>query len=636
MVLNTVTVVGAVTPALISTLIFHFISRKSKAGKPTSHLSYDEGLALVRKFLAYASQNTVEDVQRFTTQKIPHSIWAKVDPIIIPDHNLALAAGLIQNQLGENGIDMVGGKNWWQWRIPGSNLSAEWFEMYNLYKKRKEGKYNRNRIMFYVHGGAYYFGSVDEHRYQIQRHAQKLEARVFAPKYRLAPQFPFPCGLYDCLAAYMYLISVQDPNTIVMAGDSAGGGMILSMMIIMRDQGIPLPAGAILISPWVDLTHSFPSVAIQSPLDYLLPCGFHHKPSEAWPPPTPFHSPNNVQTAESIEGIKLKRNLERISLNKKKSKHNSYESDLSTKSKPTDDDVNEEQITMVSPATSATRRPGNDFSIILKEERVNVLDQIHMYTPNHMLMNPLVSPVMQPSLGGLPPLLVLTGGAELLRDEQIYLAHKAANPKRYPPGDHVLDESGRAKISHWGPTFVQLQVWEDFCHVAPLLSFTPPAKHMYRSMAQFGSWALSRAQELKTSEERNKKFTSYDENMLPNSNEGHTSSDGKAGDTFPPFQDHMIRQKIDFRGNITNLKPESELAACNMDPSEIGVAKEGPLLSWFKAKQEWDIKFASVKLRVQRERANKVPTGYRAYEDGEDPPPSALVRRWMMKIPKKL
>lgn len=61
--------------------------------------------------------------------------------------------------------------------------------------------------------------------------------------------------------------------------------MVVSVLCILRDQGLPLPAGAILISPWVDLTHSFPSVSGLAPLDYIPQSGFHHKPSKAWPPP---------------------------------------------------------------------------------------------------------------------------------------------------------------------------------------------------------------------------------------------------------------------------------------------------------------------------------------------------------------
>src|ERR1700749_3146217 len=57
------------------------------------------------------------------------------------------------------------------------------------------------------------------------------------------------------------------------------------MLLTIRARGIPLPAGAILISPWVDLTHSFPSVAGDNPLDFIPPYGFHHRPSLSWPPP---------------------------------------------------------------------------------------------------------------------------------------------------------------------------------------------------------------------------------------------------------------------------------------------------------------------------------------------------------------
>src|SRR3569833_307249 len=117
-----------------------------------------------------------------------------------------------------------------------------------------------------------------------------------------------------------------------------------------------------------------------------------------------------------------------------------------------------------------------------------------MYTTNELLSHPLVSPVMAPTLGGLPPLLIMTGGGEVLRDEQIYLAHKCANPSKNLPSDAILDDKARASIEQFKPTDVQLQVWDDLCHVAPTLSFTRPAKYMYRSIAQFGAWALARAQ----------------------------------------------------------------------------------------------------------------------------------------------
>jgi acetyl esterase/lipase len=85
------------------------------------------------------------------------------------------------------------------------------------------------------------------------------------------------------LAVYLHLLDEKhDPNTIILAGDSAGGGMVLSMLVTLRDQGIPLPAGAILISPWADLTHSFPSLGGDGKMDYIPAHGFVHKPSMSW------------------------------------------------------------------------------------------------------------------------------------------------------------------------------------------------------------------------------------------------------------------------------------------------------------------------------------------------------------------
>ncbi len=119
-----------------------------------------------------------------------------------------------------------------------------------------------------------------------------------------------------------------------------------------------------------------------------------------------------------------------------------------------------------------------------------------MYTTNELLSHPLVSPIMQPTLGGLPPLLIMVGGGEILRDEQIYLAHKCAHPSAYLPAESLMDDKGRAQLEAYKPTDVQLQIWEDLCHVAPTLSFTRPAKYMFRSVAQFGAWALARAQRI--------------------------------------------------------------------------------------------------------------------------------------------
>ena len=104
----------------------------------------------------------------------------RVEKVTIDPASLTRALLYISNQLGPTGLAQIGGGSWWEWRKPEDFLRAEWIEMKEDYKKRKAGVQQGNRIMLYVHGGAYYFGSVDAHQFQMQRHARKLKARVIA------------------------------------------------------------------------------------------------------------------------------------------------------------------------------------------------------------------------------------------------------------------------------------------------------------------------------------------------------------------------------------------------------------------------------------------------------------------------
>lgn len=111
------------------------------------------------------------------------------------------------------------------------------------------------QIIFYVHGGGYVVCSPRTHRPLTSRLALALNAKTYVPHYRLAPEHPFPGGLDDVLAAYKGLLATgADPARIVIMGDSAGGGLALALTLSVRDQGLPLPARLVLISPWVDLT----------------------------------------------------------------------------------------------------------------------------------------------------------------------------------------------------------------------------------------------------------------------------------------------------------------------------------------------------------------------------------------------
>ncbi|KAM3079633.1 hypothetical protein ACMFMG_006045 [Clarireedia jacksonii] len=442
--------------------------------------------------------------------------------------------------------------------------------------------------------------------------------------------------MLDCLAAYLYLLTVQDPTTIVLAGDSAGGGMVLSMLVIMRDRGIPLPAGAILISPWVDLTHSFPSVAEDNPLDYIPPYGFLQRPSPAWPPP----NADDLRAINEglIKDLTKKDHGILAHRNDREAAQGFHVDDHPPPDVQNDNAANGINHDSSIPKTNTVPGSGRELSIMVDGKLIQIKDQIQMYTTNDLISHPLVSPALQPSLGGLPPLLILTGGGEMLRDEQIYVAHKAANPSQYPPGDAYLNEAKRAEIEKWKPTDVQLQVWDDLCHVAPTLSFTRPAKYMYRSIAQFGAWALAKAQ--KTEIEI---LDDDDVSVISRSSESGEDSEkkketlgsiaeiGKAGDPLPAFKSHMIRQRVNRHGAIFPLAPASELRACKIAPEDVGVIKEGPVRKWMAAKTHWDTKYAKEKRQVQKRRAKEMAKGYQKF-DGEIPPPSALAGRRLLDV----
>ncbi|TGO65967.1 hypothetical protein BOTNAR_0071g00040 [Botryotinia narcissicola] len=649
--LSTLSVGTAVAPVVFQTFVAHYLGDRSlKKQKPTAHISYDEGLHLIRKFLLYASQHTVEDIQAFTSQWVPHPPYVSVRETTIAEKHIHEAEKYLSIQLEkQGGIGIIGGHQWWKWRRPGSELKSETIEMKADLDERNQKGEDPKRVMLYVHGGAYFFGSTDEHRYQMQRHARKLKAVVVAPRYRLAPQFPFPCGLNDCLAVYLSLLDDLQPSSIIFAGDSAGGGMVLSMLVILRDNGLPLPAGAILISPWVDLTHSFPSVAADNPLDYIPPHGFHHRPSPAWPPPN-ADDLADIKRGLSNSASKRERKAT-ISKQSEKDAVRGFTSDAvpsleaHNNAAATEPSSNKHE----GPLASSIPKPGYDLSVMIDGKLVVIKDQIQMYTTNQLLAHPLVSPVLQTSLGGLPPLLVLTGGGEMLRDEQIYVAHKAANPVRYAPGDAFCDPQSRLEAwDKWAPTDVQLQVWDDLCHVPPTLSFTRPAKHMYRSIAQFGAWALAKAQqtgiEILDDDDISVISKSSDsgedaQKEKPESTEGIAGSIGtigKAGDPLPPFIDHMIRQRVDRHGNIFPLDPADKLPACNMSPSDVGVVKPEPVKKWMAVKTKFDVKYAKDKRKIQKNRAKEIAKGYEQFLDlqqvPEMPPPSALAGRRMVGV----
>lgn len=132
-------------------------------------------------------------------------------------------------------------------------------------------KADDQRVVLYLHGGGYVSGSPATHLAITAQLAREAGARLFALDYRLAPEHPFPAALEDAWAAYWWLLTEQHvaPSQIVVAGDSAGGGLTLALLLALRDAGMPLPAGAVGLSPWLDLTLSGATLTTNAGTDYL-------------------------------------------------------------------------------------------------------------------------------------------------------------------------------------------------------------------------------------------------------------------------------------------------------------------------------------------------------------------------------
>ena len=127
-------------------------------------------------------------------------------------------------------------------------LAAEWLRPANAADER---------LLLYLHGGGYVMGCCATHRQLVSYIAAAAGVRALLPEYRLAPEHPFPAAIEDAVSLYRGLLrDGHAPQDIVIAGDSAGGGLSMATLLELRDAGDPLPAAACLLSPWLDLTGS--------------------------------------------------------------------------------------------------------------------------------------------------------------------------------------------------------------------------------------------------------------------------------------------------------------------------------------------------------------------------------------------
>ncbi|KAE9410143.1 alpha/beta-hydrolase [Gymnopus androsaceus JB14] len=704
-----------ITPVVIETFFKHGKRRAQKfkdsieEEEARDDILFDEAFNIVKAFIELGIRNTIESLQSFTNTHVAAPYWAAVAPIRIPLSVCNDAADILIEWFGPEELKhVVGGERWWQVRgLDG--LDAEWITEKEYLSDSQVTVENLPQqdqtilqmeyletVMLYVHGGGFSWGSINTHRYQLIRYARKIRGRVFAVNYRKAPQYPWPCPLHDVLTAYLYLIrpppgarhKAVPPSKIVFAGDSAGGNLCLTTLTVLRDLGIPMPSGAILISPWVDLTHSFASVMTNTETDIIPAHGFLAKPSTLWPvdlippeggrvgpthsspPPDPGHADTLLPTQERIQKDQAEDNVDPIVQSQesmleqdKGSSPSTLTSQASGKSKA----VDAEESTEATP-----KQPADDHDIDLWEPKppkvlmedpdavpLELRSQIQQYATTEQLTHPLVSPIVQGSLGGLPPLYIIAGDGEVLRDEIIHLAHRAAHPAEYPARSGVLRDGNRQKANaakFTTPTKVHLQVFDSMCHVLTVFSFTQSAKFAYRSIAEFTKHIVnnetgepfpelqrppSRASVDSEALDEHKKKRPFFKRLtnktppsealrhqstgvrlynqeaavvadqlrtLAQEESSSQSSNVLQGDRLETSNDRkdgafiMIRERVDIHGVTRDMEPREELPCLQISPSQIGLIKEAPAVRWNKGQEQWDRVFAKEAQRVLKRR----------------------------------
>jgi len=152
------------------------------------------------------------------------------------------------------------------------------------------------RVILYLHGGGYTTGSLKSHRHLVAQAGREARARTMALDYRLAPEHPFPAAVEDAVIGYRFLLSRGfSANRIAVAGDSAGGGLTVALLVSLRDAGLPLPACAWCISPWIDLEGTGASMTAKGTVDPMVQQAYLIELAEAYlagaNPRTPLAAP---------------------------------------------------------------------------------------------------------------------------------------------------------------------------------------------------------------------------------------------------------------------------------------------------------------------------------------------------------
>jgi acetyl esterase/lipase len=143
--------------------------------------------------------------------------------------------------------------------VTAGGVRAEWTSTPNA---------DRNAALLYLHGGGYVIGSLDSHRHLVAEAGRAAASWALSLDYRLAPEHPFPAAVEDALAGYRFLLARGfNPGRIAIAGDSAGGGLVVAAMLAIREAGLAQPGCGWCISPWIDMEASGESMTSKAAAD---------------------------------------------------------------------------------------------------------------------------------------------------------------------------------------------------------------------------------------------------------------------------------------------------------------------------------------------------------------------------------
>lgn len=164
--------------------------------------------------------------------------------------------------------------------------------------------HRENRVLLYIHGGAFVASSPNIYANMVAPWCQSLQSRALMVNYRLSPEHPFPAASDDCLTAYRWLLEQGfEPKDIVIAGDSAGGNLVMSTLLRLKDEHLAMPACAVLLSPFLDLTLSGRSALTNARRDPIFTQAFAMDIRHYYAPPELYSDPRVSPLLGDFRGL---------------------------------------------------------------------------------------------------------------------------------------------------------------------------------------------------------------------------------------------------------------------------------------------------------------------------------------------